>query len=835
MSQVSFHRIALFGKGAANQDYDWLEGRSAVPASFFDACQFLARISSETATSFSALALLPEGTYLARSFHQGFDTAYRPSLALEVVRLRSPEPLEAEHLLAIAWFAIQKSWDETTEGRGENRIDIPELRDERVEPDQELRLRARLGLPASAPDIWQGLALLRAFPQRYAGIAFAPQLRKGALPWDRSLALLLAIRFEPPSLEAEDSELLAAVAHRPPTAEEWRILDRLATPELRQILLWSVSPEGQFPGLPRGGSAAWLVAYRGREMRGVPLLARLRSDLGLAALPPDLLVQAFPDLSPEAQGVLAASEAGDSGGSVSPDTLAELAEAGLLAEGSPIPPRTWLSAAAQSEAVARAGVDLLRRRGVDEAPARWLLGCLPENHPLDVSQVLLAVLAAGELQMEIPLSTLRSLLTRARFLADLEALEETAEELGPQGAALLRLVTRAVLPSPGILEEEDFLLGLVVRQRFAQSVDLPAVLQELLAQGRELEARSVLAAAQRGEISCPYPAALGALAARLAGEPPVEVGDREAEGLSWLARAGLISPEHVIPRAKGRIFRDVAAVWPKTAPLAAVLRAERGVPPPGSCPAGWKAALRKVLEPDPIRRWLDRWSGDDLEAPRLWLCEALDLPTLARDGAVGIRNAGADGATELLACHAWLVLLWQAAPVDRRLEILAALAARDWLVGEYRRAAELVRQMLGEDSPAQDLCTHLLSRVGPLPPIYGIGPDHLAILTPAAEPAALIDQLFCFARRIDQTRLIDAVVARAQQTGVPYPKAGYNPEQIELHLPLASRLSSLPGWKPLAPDPQTRSRFARRLLEELGLACPPGWEAEERKDRDVTD
>jgi hypothetical protein len=827
MSGAAFLPVARFGKRDANHDYEWLRGREAIPPEIAGLCQYLARAANDQAVGVAAAVALPDGIWLARAFLQGVDASYRSSYALEVGTLSGPAPLDAAAMLAAARLAVLgDGWPSGAGPGDEVAVEIPPLPDPRLEPSLEQLHRARLGLPLCAATTGEALALLRRCPERLRGVAMAPRLRDGAVPWDRALACLLAVHFDPPRPEAEEAALLAQIGERPPTAEEWQALDRLDTAAIRTAMQWAATAAAPFPAPADDRLVSWLVAWRRRELRGLPLLAALRQDLAAAALPRETVRQALPELSARALEILTARGAPD-GGAADAAALGELAAAGLLGDGSPIPPRAWMGAALGAgaagpvaEPVLAAARERLQAAGASAAAASWLLAASPAAPaPPAAAEAMQGLAVARELELAVPLVRLWQLAARLPAAPGQEtALAAVAPLFGTAGVAFDLFLRTGCLPPAGALDAGDLARAVAARQRLAGAPEVSSVLVELLAQERSEEARAILAAGNDGTLARLPDAVAAVVEARLAGGPPVPLSMEPA--LLPFARRGLLRPEDVVPRGEAADLLGVAAMWSATAPLAAMLRGEPEAPPAAACPPSWLEPLRRVLTREWSRSWLERWRGRDPSPARRWLCAALDLPAAVRrlagvPAATGAEDSATPGET-----LAWIAVLWQADVLESRLAVVAAMAAEGNLEGEDRAAADFVHGLLHHAEPElQELSIHLLSRRGPLPPIARISPAHLASLVAAADPLPVVDALFAAlgSAFTDTPALIESLASRVEETGVTCPPHGYTAAQRERHAPLACRLARLPGWEHLGLDPAVRRRLGGHLLHQLGL------------------
>jgi hypothetical protein len=825
MSGATFLPVARFGKRDANHDYEWLLGRDAIPQAMVGICQYLVRAANDQAVAVSAAVAVADGAWLARTFHQGVDAAYRSSYALEVGTLRSPEPLDAAAMLGAARLAVLgDGWPSGDGTRVDVAVEIPPLCDPPSEPSADQLRRARLGLPLCAATAGEALALLRRCPARLKGVAMAPRLRDGAVPWDRELISLLAVHFDAPQLDADETALLAQVTARPLTEEEWQALDRLDAGEIRQALLWAGAAKPPFPALAHDRMASWLVAWRRRELRGLPLLLALQKDLAVAVLPRDLLRQALPEPSPRALETLAAQGSMDAG-AIDAGTLEELATLGLLGEGSPIPLEAWLSgtlheaaAGRVAEPVLAAGRERLQTAGASAAAAGWLLAETSSAEVPDVAEARRGLAVAGHLELTLPLVRLWQFASRLPAASGPQSLAGITALFGAEGATAGAVLETGSLPPSGALPPADLARALAARQRLAGSPDVSSVLVELLSQGRAEEARAILAAGTAGILPRLPDAVAAIIEARLAGAPPVLV--TMDPSLLPFARRGLLRPEDVVPQGDLAHLLGVAAMWSTTAPLAAMLRGEPQAPPMEACPPGWLAPLRQILTRQRVRDWLEGWRGRDAAPGRRWLCEALGLPAAVRRFAGAPVPDGPEDAVPLAEALPWIVALWQADALESRLAVVAAIAARGWLEGADEAAAELVHGLLHRAEPElQELSIHLVSRRGPLPPISRLSPSHLATLMPVADPLPVLDALFAALTSTftDTPALVDSLVARVEQAGVACPRHGYTVAQRERHARLACRLAELPGWEHLGLDVATRRRIGGSLLRELGL------------------
>jgi hypothetical protein len=220
---VTARGIALFGKRDAGSDYEWLRGRDAIPDRLFEACEQLARTSNESGIVLSLIAALGFRPLLVRTYRQGADSAQRPILALEVAAVESE--VAAEDWVGLAWSAIQPAALESAGRSGTASLELPAANepDSPLEPD--LLDRVRLGIPVSVSSA-VARSLLRRFPQRFLGVAFAPKLKSGSqIAWTPALAPFLAVNFLPPVLRSEEEEALRDLGARRPSSEEWQLLE----------------------------------------------------------------------------------------------------------------------------------------------------------------------------------------------------------------------------------------------------------------------------------------------------------------------------------------------------------------------------------------------------------------------------------------------------------------------------------------------------------------------------------------------------------------------------------------------------------------------------------
>jgi hypothetical protein len=825
VSSAAFLPVARFGKRDANHDFEWLHGRDTIPQEIAGICQYLARAANDQRVAVSAAVALPDGIWLARAFHQGVDASYRSSYALEVGTLHGSGPLDAAAMLGAARRAVlDDGWPSGAGAQGEVTVEIPPTHEPQIEPSVDQLHRARLGLPLCAATTGEALAILRRCPERLRGVAMAPRLRDGAVPWDRALASLLAVHFDLPQLDGEESALLAHLTEQPPTEDEWQALDRLDAGAIRTALLWATTAAPPFPSTADDRLEAWLVAWRRRELRGLPLLTALRQDLAITALPPEQLRQALPELSPRAIEILAAQGPAD-GTAIDDATLEELATAGLLGDGSPVPPRAWLSAALDAVAerpvaqpVLVAGRERLQAAGASAAAADWLLARSTSATPPAVGEAVRGLTVARELELAIPLPRLWQLAARMPAASGQETLAEVTRLFGISGTTVEAFLRNGSLPPAGSLAPGDLAQAFAVRRRLAGSPDVSTVLVELLAQDRSEEARAILAAGNDGTLPRLPDTVAAIIKARLAGDPPVLV-TMDASLLPF-ARRGLLRPGDVVPQGEMTHFMGVAAMWSATAPLAAMLRGQPEAPPAEACPPGWLAALRQVLTREWVQGWLESWKGSDPSPGRRWLCETLDLPAGVRCLAGAPVPAGAEDVVPLGETLSWIAALWQSDTLESRLAVVAAMAAEGSLEGADEAAARFVHGLLRQAEPElRELSIHLLSGRGPLPPIARISPSHLAVLVTVADPLPFVDALFSAlgSTFTDAPVLVESLVSRVEQAGVTCPPHGYTAAQRERHAPLACGLARLPGWERVGLDTATRRRIVGRLLRELGL------------------
>lgn len=735
---VTARPVTIFGKRSPDRDYEWLGGRGAMPERIYSACEQVVRTSNETGALLSLVSEVEEETFLARTFRQGIDGAYRPILGLEVLRVDGE--LAPRDWPALARAALDERTLETA-GSGEAiSVELPASRSAGERLDGGVLDRIRLGLPVSVDTPEAARAILTEHPDRYQGVVFALRMRGGMpVPWRPELTPFLAIQCGQPVLGPEEEESLRLLERRRPSAEEWSQLSRVAPERVRRALRWALSPEeNELPLESTEDSLIpWLVTFRRATAEGGELLELLQRDLAGAPLGLSILDEAFPDLSPAARAALADGADPSEGSSAEIDlpVLEELAARGLLGQGSPLSPRRWVHRARDSREVASAALALLRCCGIGEEWARVLL----------------------------QLSSRRD----AREVAE---------------------------PDPG-----DLVLALGAWARIYSAPDTLALCAELLRRGWSTAVRAVLDAEERRDLPPLPPFAREVLRARVDGAPPPRV--RSVKEVRPLVLQGLIGPGDVVPGEKDEELAAVADLWPETQPLAAVLRSAGGIPPRSSCPDVWLPSLRRALPPERAEAWLSRLGPSEVPVARGWLCQIHELPASVMGLFTLERPRRIDGAT-LRPVLPWVAALAGPADTDERIELLSRLARSRALEREDRQAADLVEELLPDaDWEIKELAVHLLSRTGPLPPLSTIRPEVVAALAPSMDPIGLVNALVAGpnSTATASPQLADAVFLRVQMAGVSCPSHGYTAAQITRHPALVARLSKLEGWKTLAP------------------------------------
>ncbi|HVR97926.1 MAG TPA: hypothetical protein VMW27_15010 [Thermoanaerobaculia bacterium] len=805
---VTARPVAVFGKRSPDRDYEWVGGRNTIPERISAACEQVVRASNETGALLSLVAeTAEEEIFLARTFRQGIDGAYRPVLALEVLCVDGgPAPPD--------WPALARGALEeralASAGSGEPAtMDLPASRSSAgARLDGELLDRIRLGLPVSVDSPETARAILTDHPDRYLGVVYAVRMRGGTPPpWRPELAPFVAIQWGQPVLGPEEEEDLRLLERRRPTAEEWSRLSGVAPEKVRRALRWALAPGEDGPPLESVEDALvpWLVTFRRATASGGELFALLQRDLGGRPLGRSIVDDAFPDLSPTARAALT-DGAEDGSGEIVLAVLEELAARGLLGWGSPIPPRQWVCRIRESRELTDAALLLLRHRGVGEGWARVLLQLpLPAGAPLDPGEAEAAVETARELGLPSPLDGLRDLIATVRSRSDLEAAVALGRALGDKARELAELADTGRLPAEEP-DPVDLALALGARARVFPALDTLKHAAELSRRGWTGSVLAVLDAEERRELPSLSPFAREVLCARVGVGPPPVV--RSISEVQALAPLGLARPGDVIPGDRSEELVALADLWPETQALAAVLRGVGGVPLRGSCPDVWLPFLRRALSPERAEAWLSRLGPGEIPAARAWLCQVHELPP----GVVGLfapdRPRRIDGAV-LRPALPWVAILAGRADIDERIEILSRLARSRALEGEDRQAAELVEELLPDaDWEIHELAVHLLSKVGPLTPLSAIRPAVLAALVPSMDPIGLVNALLTgpSSKPTASPQLVDAVFQRVQKAGVSCPSHGYTAAQLARHRELADRLSELEGWKALAPATPGRSR-----------------------------
>jgi hypothetical protein len=815
---VEFQVVARFGKVDGARDYSWLTAQDVVPRHLLSLGETLAQVVASGKTFLSLVTETGGQEWLIRAYTSGVDNQFRPIAAAEVAQIVAPRPLPETHWLGLAVISIQQSERELIGGSNQFSIAIRPPQGEPSEPEEEVRVRARLGLPVAtttrvaasllAPDTWN-----------YKGICFAVRGKNDpAVEWIPELSPYLCINFTEPQLRAEEGEIISLVQRRPVSSNEWESLARLERTQLHQALSWSVNDNGPLRVTPSDSKLLeWLVAFRSGQLGGAKLLSTLLSDTMPQMLQHAFIEAATKGLPGEAAAFLYAVARGEKP-ETSLDVIELLAREGFLEDERVAPLATWIRFVKHSPVVGERALRKLEGRGCEPEAARFVLDLAPESTSTDavVPQGLaFAARLAVNLGIEPPNQRLRRALKAAQSEARTRIVEDAAYAYGGWAESLVNLWLRLDLPPEGALTSQDMLIAVEARQAALDSPDeLLQVLALLIRNGRATEAVELMTAAEASTVFQVSGAARQTILARLGLSPPV--APPQVQELSGLAAAGLVRPDDVVlTEADETQLGDYAQLWRSTAPLAGVLGEARGFEAElALCPSSWRGALRKAVTPARVGRWLARHTQK--EAARQWVAH---LHGLSGDPLEAL-NSGAEDAQFTPEWLEWLPALLASAPLSQRLRAVAALAKGALKEEDEARTAAFVEALLPDlGERGRGIVAHALTRVGPLPQLEGLSAEFLLPLLRSLDTVAVINAVFS---SYDQTLSGSTEFCRAladslSQQEAACPAHGYTVEQLRRHAPLAYALSSAGGWQHLAPDVEVRIRQARQFVNQLGL------------------
>jgi hypothetical protein len=803
---IAARSLALFGKRDGSADYSWLRGAEDIPSELSAVCTELYVASNGYGVILALVTAVAGRTFLLRTFRQGLDNAYRPILALEIVAPEEDDgPLAPPDWVGLAAGALQRPSQESAGKAGALSLEVPALAEEAA-PIEAVGA-FRLGVPQSvSAAVARGLLRSGAAPPR--GILFAPELKGGAtLPWKPFAAPFLAVHFGPPALDDDDRAALATLNRRPPGEGEWQLLLQTPPERRRAALGWALAAEGAPPlaADPAGDPLLpWLAWFRRQTASGVALLRILRRDLGTGALPDDLLAEAFPDLTPGARRALQERR------SDSAEILEELAHQGLLEDADGMPLQDWARAALGSPVLREKLLRSLCAGGASEVAGRLALGGdLDTARPPERTDVRRAATIVESLSLPLSLPLLRLLLDHAASPRDLETAMRLAASADGTAQSLARIALLGELPAELSVEPADLVRALEARARALPRHSLLPLVGDLLDRGWTAAALAVLAAVETGRLPQIGEQACALARARLGSRGPLPIG---LDDLVPLVDARIARPEHVIPPSTTAELSDVAALWPQTRALAAVLRGTGPVPATTVIPAPWREPLRSALGTAPALRWLRSLPNPTLSAARTWLGQTLDLPPALPQLFAGETPTAVE-AEEISRFPRWIAAFSQVAELAERLDIVVRLAQAKTAASDDRLAEDLTSHILsGAGDELRALAVHLLSDVGPMPPLATLSPESLRRLVPAMRARPLVDALFVSpeAALTQSEALVDAVVERMRQSEEGCPWRTYTHTQIARHPMLACGLAKVPGWERVTrqADPPAEEGFS---------------------------
>jgi hypothetical protein len=106
--EIHLQTVAQFGKRDGASDYRWLFGRDVVPSVLLTVCEMLAQLAAVSTASLSVVTEEQDMVWLARTYFQSSDNAYRPVPAVEVAYTSASTCLSTEDWLGLAALSLQQ-------------------------------------------------------------------------------------------------------------------------------------------------------------------------------------------------------------------------------------------------------------------------------------------------------------------------------------------------------------------------------------------------------------------------------------------------------------------------------------------------------------------------------------------------------------------------------------------------------------------------------------------------------------------------------------------------------------------------------------------------------
>ena len=810
LERVQVLRVAVFGKQEQHGDYRWSCERERVPACIDGLFEALAGAAERGHARLAAVVVDEAGTWLARTFDDGIDGAWRPVPGVELSRLVAPDPLRRVDWLRLAWSACQPADCDRADLDQQVELVLPTILVSARPAEARAVARARLGLAASVSPS-AALHLLGEAPSRLRGVVYAlgPERCTLRAPSESAGGLLL-VGLECPADTEVERGLLERVERLDLGPAEWRALIELPLPLARVGLGWAAgSEDGALSGEEFLKLADFLTLVRRRSHRGAALVERLRQDAGGAPLPPSALALLGEGLSAGALEILGGQRA-------APDlvTVGELVAGGFLPGPGILPLADWFHHAALDPRIARAAIAALT--GIGEPAARVALGLAAPRAPTP-GEFAQGVEAGAKAGLPVPMAALRRWIEGGRPLLPLLP---AVQGVGGAAAAMVRLAQGGALPAPGVCSADDLALAALAWGRAEGVEALLDSLAALVGQGREAEAGHLVAVAA-GLLPSADAALLGGRLG-LPGQSP-STAPPPASWLPAVARLavrGLLGPADLSCPEGPRALAALARCWPSLAPLAELLEGRAPLELP-EVPDPWRPAIASALSPAACGRWVTGLSVEQREAAREWLVEVGAAPPWVIH--LGAPCAELPRPADLAQGRAWIDLAVSGASLEDRLALVGALAPAIRSQGDEALAECLVDRVLAEQSEAgRSLALHVLTGLGPMPPLCGVAVPLLIAWVGLLDPAALVDALLVLesAWGTSEEALIQAVVGRVHRCGAGPSRRAWLRRQLR---PAGSPSRRIPrsaraGW--LGRPRGWRCRRARRT--QVASRCPSG-------------